>query len=89
MAQYQELWDQWQQVSDTRDIKALAELKDNILASLGTAQDREERKSMSALLATVQNKIFGSADRPQKNVEDELTEVLRDIKVGAVFRGYR
>jgi len=89
MATYRELWDQWLEIADVGGVQDLAELKDNILASLRTAQDRGERQSMSGLLATVQNRIFGLADRPQRDVNDELAEVLKDVKVGAMFRGCR
>lgn len=85
MADYEQLWEQWTSLSANQGtpIEEFDALKDQIYEALAVAQSREERKELSSLLSTVQNKIWGVA---KKSSVDHLTQVLATIPVPDFLR---
>lgn len=79
---YEDLWNRWQALSDSGDMEALNQLRKDIYDGLEQAENREERKALSALLATVQNAVWGEAKQA-----DRLSKVLVNVEVPTFLRG--
>lgn len=78
MPTFDQIQSKWESLSAKEDLSAaeLVSFKEEIMDSLTIAPSREDRKYLSGLLATVQNKVFALAKDVSK---DKLSAVLADV----------
>lgn len=74
---FQDISSKWDELlkNEGTSVSDFVSFKEEIMEALGTASSREERKYLSELLSTVQNKVFSFS----KSEQDKLSSVLSSI----------